>query len=118
MAGWIRYVLGALLLAAGVIILGLSVAAAAGTLVYPTDIPPSMSLFMTVFGVIFVLLAAFLWVNAIQVTPGDHILEDKRGLFVGLMLVTTLAIGGWMLWSMTHADFWRDTIAGMMAEAD
>jgi hypothetical protein len=111
--GWIRYLLGTICLSLGLLLVGISLPAAAGRILYPDELPSGFVLSLVVVGAIFLALAAFAWVHAIKVTPGDDLLSDQRGLLVGLMLVTTLALGGAMLWSMVHVKFWRDTVAGM-----
>jgi len=105
---------GAFCLALGILSGGMSVAAAAGSIIYPTDLPLPFTLTLAVTGLFFLCMAGYLWVRAVKLTPGDDLLADDRGLLVGLMVVTTLILAGAMLWSMMEPDFWTGTVRGMM----
>jgi membrane protein implicated in regulation of membrane protease activity len=109
-----HYLVGALCLALGVGFVGLSAPAAVGRVLYPSDLPLSFALFVLGTGVLFLCMAAYFWVRAVKLTPGDDILADRRGLLVSVMVVTAVVLVGGMLWSMADVGFWRDTIAGML----
>ena len=111
---WGRYLVGALCLALGIGFIGLSAPAAVGAIAYPSDLPLPMALTLGGTGLFFICVAAYFWVRAVRLTPGDDMLSDQRGLLVSLMLVTSVLLIGGMLWSMMHLDFWRDTISGMI----
>jgi hypothetical protein len=109
-----RYLVGALCLALGILASGMSVAAAAGSIIYPSDLPLPFTLTLAVTGVLFICMAGYFWVRAVKLTPGDELLADDRGLMVGLMVVTTILLAGAMVWSMMHPDFWAGAISGML----
>jgi drug/metabolite transporter (DMT)-like permease len=109
-----RYVLGTICLALAILFIALSGPAAAGYIFNPTEVPPGLILMLFGIGCFFGILAVYLWIRAVKLTPGDHILSDQRGLLVALMLVTTLFLGTGMLWILADPEFWRGVISGMI----
>jgi hypothetical protein len=90
------------------------VAAAVGSIVYPSALPLLFTVFLAGHGAAFIFMAGYLWFRAVKLTPGDDLLADHRGLLIGLMVGTTILLTGAMLWSMLQPDFWIDTISGMV----
>lgn len=111
----VRYVAGTIFLFIGSAYFAMSAPAilAAGL----AQISMSVVVRMLVAGACFVFLGGFLWVRAVRLTPGDHVLSDQRGLLVALMLVTTVLIAAGLLWSMLQPEFLHGSFEGMVDAA-
>lgn len=114
-AGLTRYLIGAFSLAVGTLFIGMSAAAALGSIIHSADLEPWFMLFLLLQGAACVGFAIYLWYRAIKVTAGEDVFADQRGLLIALMLITALATFGAMGWAMITPDFWRDSIAGMLS---
>jgi hypothetical protein len=112
--GLLGYLVGAVCLALGLVFLTMSVPAAAGVAIHPARIPLSLVVTELVAGLLFVAAAARFWWGAIKRAAGDHLLDDQRGLLVGLMVVTTFTFVALISWSMMHPSFWAGALDGMM----
>jgi heme/copper-type cytochrome/quinol oxidase subunit 3 len=114
----VRYAAGTICLALAILLIAMGApTVAAGSILRPRELPAGMVVAFLAAGVFFAVFAAYSWVRAVKLTPGDDILSDQRGLLVALMLVTTLLLGGAMLWLMAHPSFWRGAIDGLIGGA-
>ncbi|HYR29201.1 MAG TPA: hypothetical protein VEU30_12095, partial [Thermoanaerobaculia bacterium] len=81
--------------------------------IFQAEEGPGMTIMLLVGAVFFALLAALAWVRAIRVTPGEHLLDDQRGLLIGLMIATVILLAGFVVYTAVHLEFWRGAIDGM-----
>lgn len=111
------YLVGAICLAVGLVLLAIAVPTAAGVAIYPERIPVSFLVRGIIGGLLFLFVAARFWWGAIKRTSGDHILSDQRGLLVGLMVATTAVFIGLISWTMLNPGFWAGAISGVLDAA-
>ena len=111
-AGYIRYGIGTICLFIATFT-GMMTAPAAVLAIFQSEAAPGITVMLVAVAAFFAVLGVVSWVRAIRVTPGEHLLDDQRGLLIGLMIGTVVLLAGFVIYSAVQVDFWRGAIEGM-----
>lgn len=98
------------------LVAALSVVGALGMLAtrFVPDVPGSPAWPFVFLAIAFAAGGLTLWRSAYVGAPAtDEVFEGERGLLLSLMLVSTLALAGFLMVMVVQPDFWRGLLDGL-----